>query len=81
MPARSRIGGQGVTHMPADRLKTAKIVTMKQADLSDECWMVQMFGLSHCRDCEFKNTRDCGGKNIRKTGKTKTGKIVPDKTI
>ena len=50
---------------------------VNQADLSSECWNVQIWGLKQCKKCEFKNTRECGGKKIRKTGKNELGKKVP----
>ena len=51
--------------------------SIKQADLSLECWNVQIWGLEKCKKCELKNTRECGGKKIRKTGKNELGKKVP----
>ena len=45
--------------------------------LSNECLMVQLFGLKYCDLCEAKNTRNCGGKKIRQTGKNKAGVKVP----
>lgn len=39
--------------------------TVRQADLTSECWTVQVWGLDACKDCEFLNTEDCGGKSVR----------------
>ena len=50
---------------------------IKQAELSAECWNIQMFGESTCNTCEFRGKRDCGGKKIRKTGKNENGFTVP----
>lgn len=50
---------------------TSKVI--EQAQLSDECWSVQMWGLDHCNTCEFKGKRSCGGRKIRKTGKNELG--------
>jgi len=62
----------------------------KQAQLTSDCWPVQVWGLSYCSGfgsyegmCEFLATEDCGGTNIRrlilrgiypKTGLPATGK-------
>lgn len=46
---------------------------VKQANLTAECWMVQIYGTSHCSSCEFKDTDDCGGPEIRKSGKNEKG--------
>lgn len=61
----------------SETLKTAQIKTVKQNNLSSECWMVQIYGASYCETCEYKNTRDCGGKNILKTGKNAKGLNIP----
>jgi len=55
----------------------SKVRIMRQADLTEECWLVQMFGLKHCDSCEVKDTPECGGKRIRKTGKNKKGIPAP----
>lgn len=51
-----------------------KIIT--QENLTDECWLVQFWGLKRCKTCEHKDT-DCGGRNIRKTRRNKKGFTVP----
>lgn len=51
--------------------------TVSQSKLSAECWPVQVWGLSACKTCEFRNKPDCGGKKIRKTGKNSLGFKVP----
>ena len=45
----------------------------KQAELTSECWGVQVLGISACSDCDFINTTECGGVEIR-TIKTGWGK-------
>jgi len=29
------------------------------------CWTIQLFGMNHCRGCEFLNSKECGGESIR----------------
>lgn len=59
------------------QLSGPKVRTVKQSNLSGECWLVQMWGLDHCNTCEVKGTADCGGQNIRKSGKNEKGLDVP----
>lgn len=58
---------------PAERLKTAKVKTIKQDQLTAECWLVQMWGTSNCETCEAKGTSECGGQKILKTGRNEKG--------
>jgi len=51
--------------------------TVKQNQLTSECWIVQFTGLQECDTCEFADTIECGGQNIRKTGKKENGLAVP----
>lgn len=44
---------------------------------TDECWMVQTWGISYCKTCSSSNTRKCGGKLIIRTGKNNLGYTVP----
>ena len=46
--------------------QVVKHKTIKQSDLTADCWPVQFWGLSACDGCEFLGKRDCGGKSIRK---------------
>ena len=50
---------------------------MKHIDTSklsgEECWSVQINGLSYCEDCKFTGLSACMGKEIRKTGYNKKG--------
>ncbi len=46
---------------------------INQADLTTECWPVQIWGLSYCSGfgnpdniCEYLDTEECGGIRIRK---------------
>jgi hypothetical protein len=61
----------------SEKLKTVEVRSIKQSDLSGECWSVQFHGLSACDECEYLNTSDCGGKNIRKTLMNEKGIKVP----
>jgi len=54
-----------------------EVRTIKQSDMSSECWMVQFQGTAACERCEYKGTADCGGKDILKTGENANGKRVP----
>jgi hypothetical protein len=56
---------------------TAIIETVGSQDLTPECWGVQIWGLRHCDECEFKDTEECGGKEIRETGRNRKGISVP----
>jgi hypothetical protein len=49
---------------------------VRQADLTGECWMVQIYGTSYCSTCKYKDTTDCGGKDIRVTGTNSKGKTI-----
>jgi hypothetical protein len=60
-----------------DDLKTAPVLTIKQSELTCECWLVQFKGLSECSLCEYADTPDCGGQTIRKTGVNSLGHPVP----
>jgi len=51
--------------------------TIKQSELTSECWGIQMAGPEKCETCEFRDTPECGGQDIRKTGKNKLGHAVP----
>lgn len=51
--------------------------TVRQRNLTGECWLVQMWGLDHCKTCEYKGSSECGGQEIRKKGKNEKGLDVP----
>ena len=51
---------------------------INQASLTSECWSVQLFGLKHCKTCEFLNTKECGGENIRKIKRNSKGYKIID---
>lgn len=53
----------------------ARIINQKE--LTGECWLVQMQGITACETCEFADTRNCGGSVIRETGKNRKGHEVP----
>jgi len=54
-----------------------KAKTVTQSQMTEECWLVQIWGLSYCKTCEYRDTPDCGGKEVRKTGKNSKGYSVP----
>jgi hypothetical protein len=37
-----------------------------QSDLSSDCWTIQIWGLTRCRECEYLATEECGGYRIRR---------------
>ena len=53
-----------------------KCKIIQQKTLTTECWSVQIWGLSYCDKCEFKDTNQCGGKRIRETGKNRIGYYI-----
>jgi len=59
------------------QLSGPKMRQVRQSNLSAECMMVQVWGLDHCKTCEYKGTAQCGGQNIRKTGENEKGIKVP----
>lgn len=52
---------------------------MKRVDISkfssDECWGIQINGLSHCKNinCKWQGLTACEGKNIIRTGRNSKG--------
>ena len=55
----------------------AMVGTVRQGDLTSECWSVQLFGPDYCETCGFEDTPECGGKDIRRTGRNSKGVGVP----
>jgi len=47
-------------------IKGAKVKMVKQGDMTADCFMIQLWGLSACETCEVKDTSECGGQEIRK---------------
>ncbi len=47
-------------------MRTLKEKSVRTVDLTDECFLVQIFGLIQCVWCEWLDTRDCGGEKTRK---------------
>jgi hypothetical protein len=52
------------------------VKTIKQSNLSSECWLIQFRGPDACVNCEYRNTNECGGQEIRKTGHNEKGIAV-----
>ena len=48
-------------------IKITESISIDQDKLTDDCWSIQISGLSACKNCEALNTDDCGGLRIRKT--------------
>jgi len=47
-------------------MKGFKEKSVRQAELTSECFLIQIFGISQCNKCEWLETKDCGGKKTRK---------------
>ena len=58
-----------------------KVLNVKQSQLTNECWSVQLFGLTACEKCVYRNTKQCGGRGIVLSGKNKKGLQVPLKGV
>jgi hypothetical protein len=43
-----------------------KVKVISSRYLTSECWLIQAWGLPHCRECEYLATEECGGTRIRK---------------
>jgi len=56
---------------------TVTVRTIKQNNLTSECWTIQMQGIDACNTCKYKDTDECGGKEIRKTLQNEKGLNVP----
>ena len=51
-----------------------KIISSKvidQSKLTSDCWLIQFYGLTACKNCELKNTTNCGGSKTLKSLLTK----------
>jgi len=59
------------------KISSPQIRTVRQKNMTGECMMVQVWGIEHCKTCEYRNSRECGGKHIRQTGKNENGLTVP----
>ena len=46
-------------------IKITESKSIDQNKLTGDCWLIQMGGLSACKNCEALNTDDCGGRSIR----------------
>nr|NQU93007.1 hypothetical protein [Bacteroidota bacterium] len=50
---------------------------MKTIDTSklsyDECWGIQINGISHCQNCKWTGISACEGKSVLKTGRNSKG--------
>jgi hypothetical protein len=60
------------------RAEKPTVRTIKQKDMTGECWLIQMYGTSACNNCECRTKpSQCGGLAIRETGENSKGKKVP----
>lgn len=49
-----------------ERLKAVSVRTVNQSELTSDCWSVQVWGIEHCKTCQYLNTKECGGEEILK---------------
>lgn len=54
-----------------------KVFQVPQHKLSDECWLIQVYGRDACKTCTARGTSKCGGQNILRTGKNSKGHKIP----
>lgn len=57
-------------------LTTAKCYTVKQSEMTADCFFVQVRGLAACESCEQLGRKECGGVAVRE--KIKAGGYPPD---
>jgi len=50
-----------------------EIKQIQQDKLTGECWLVQVWGTSKCKECGLEGKDKCGGQEILKTGKNAKG--------
>lgn len=55
-----------MTHTQTENAIQVDRFSVKQSDLTAECWPVQIQGLAACARCEYRDKPDCGGKTARK---------------
>ena len=58
-------------------MKLETVTTVRQSEMTGECWLIQFHGLMVCGTCQYNGKRGCGGKKIKKTGKNEKGFKVP----
>lgn len=46
-------------------MKEVLVKTIQASKLTPDCWLVQMFGIARCKECESLNTPNCGGEHTR----------------
>ena len=54
-----------------------KVKIISQKMLSAECWLVQVWGTTACKECDYKSSMSCGGSTIIKKGKNVLGYDIP----
>lgn len=52
-------------------------ISIRQSELTEECWLIQLQGLDACKRCEYKDTPECSGKDIIATLKNSKGYDIP----
>lgn len=51
--------GEGYVKDGQLRIRNTK--TISQDRLTSDCWLIQINGLSECKNCPVKDTEECGG--------------------
>ena len=46
-------------------MKKIKEKSVRTSLLTDDCFLIQIFGISQCDNCEWLDSPDCDGKKIR----------------
>jgi len=51
---------------------------VRQDDITDECWSIQVLGFQACYECKFRDKPyQCSGVNIRRVGMNRKGLEIP----
>jgi hypothetical protein len=59
-------------HVEDGRIVIDSSKTVEQHSLSSDCWAIQFYGLTACKDCECEGTARCGGGETLKRLKEKS---------
>jgi hypothetical protein len=48
-------------HVEDEAVVVDSSINIEQHSLSSDCWPIQFYGLTACKDCELEGTPRCGG--------------------
>ena len=54
------------SYLENGELKFKNVKQINQSELTSDCWLIQINGLSECDKCSVRNTDECGGGNTLK---------------